>query len=80
MVVMWLALLPHSKKIPGSDSHLCSLCGVCMLFLYLNGLFPGSPSNHKHAWLIRDSRLAMEKRFFREVLNKEPYECMIKYI
>lgn len=53
---------------------------VCMLFLYLNGLFPGSPSNDKHAWLIRDSKLAMEKRFFREVLNKEPYECMIKYI
>lgn len=37
-------------------------------------------SIQSQAWLIRDSRLAMEKRFFREVLNKEPYECIIKYI
>ncbi|KAF7658530.1 hypothetical protein LDENG_00011540, partial [Lucifuga dentata] len=50
-VAQWLALSPHSKKVPGSRptrSFLWSfLCGVCMFSPCLRGFTPGAPASSK---------------------------------
>lgn len=43
-VVQWIALWPHSKKVPGSNSF---LCGVCMFSTYLCGFL--TPSKTRQA-------------------------------
>lgn len=40
IVLQWLALLPHRKKVLGSD--LSILCGLCMVSSCLLGFPPGS--------------------------------------
>lgn len=50
MVVRWLALTPHSKKVQGSNpgSALAFLCGACVFSLCMRGLSPGAPvSSHR---------------------------------
>lgn len=58
-VVQWLALSPHSKRIPGP-----LLCGVCMYFLSLREFSPGTPVStpspkNKHGLRLRPNTADM---------------------
>ena len=63
MVVQWLALSPHSKRVPGlSQGGGAFLCGVCMFSSCQRGFSPGAPaSSHspKTCRLIGDSKLSV---------------------
>ena len=52
MVVWWLALLPHYKRVPGSDPFCVEFASSCILCGFSLGI-PATSTVQKHAFYVK---------------------------